>query len=254
MVQLPLGEVPDAPAMDRRFKLDILPQPDDATCGPTCLHAVYRFYGDEVSLPVLIDEIPPLKTGGTLNVVLACHALRRGYRATIYTYNLRVFDPTWFRPGVDIRERLKQQMLVKTKAKLHTASEGYREFLSLGGKVLFEDLTPDLIRAHLRRGRPILTGLSSTYLYGCSRERLEEPVYDDILGVPMGHFVVLFGMKRGKVLVADPLQDNPLFGRQHYSVPIQRVINAVMLSIVTYDASLLIIEPVGANDVGADRH
>lgn len=239
--------------MDRRRPLDILPQPDDSTCGPTCLHAVYRYYGDEVSLPALVEEIPVLRTGGTLNVVLGCHALRRGYRATIYTYNLRVFDPTWFRPGVDIADRLKRQMAVKTKAKLHTASEGYVEFLSLGGRVLFEDLTPALIRGHLVAGRPILTGLSSTYLYGCSRERLESPVYDDIQGVPMGHFVVLSGMSRGRVLVADPLQDNPLFGRQHYSMPVQRVINAVMLSIVTYDASLLIIEPQGSQHVGPDR-
>jgi len=36
-------------------------------------------------------------TGGTLAVNLANHALRRGYRALIVTYNLTVFDPSWFR-------------------------------------------------------------------------------------------------------------------------------------------------------------
>ena len=81
------------------FALEILPQPDQFTCGPTCLQAVYRYFGDSVPLPKVIDEIPQLEDGGTLAVVMACHALARGYQATIYTYNVNVFDPTWFADG-----------------------------------------------------------------------------------------------------------------------------------------------------------
>ena len=62
---------------------DILRQPAATTCGPTCLHAVYRYYGDELDLCDLIPEIPQLDQGGTLDVYLACPALRRGYQATI---------------------------------------------------------------------------------------------------------------------------------------------------------------------------
>ncbi len=79
--------------------VDILPQPDDTTCGPTCLHAAYRYYGDIISLTQVIREVRKLKGGGTLAVFLACHALKRGYQAKIYTYNLHVFDPTWFIEG-----------------------------------------------------------------------------------------------------------------------------------------------------------
>jgi len=35
--------------------IHILPQPDDETCGPTCLHAVYRFWGEDIGL----DEAMP---------------------------------------------------------------------------------------------------------------------------------------------------------------------------------------------------
>src|SRR6185369_13364802 len=73
-----------------RLRLEILPQPDDITCGPTCLHAVYRYFGDVIGLDQVIEEVPQLETGGTLAVLLGCHALRRGYDATIYTYNLQV--------------------------------------------------------------------------------------------------------------------------------------------------------------------
>ena len=89
---------------------EIRRQPDDETCGPTCLHAVYQYFGDELPLDDVTAEVPRLVRGGTLAVSLANHALRRGYRALIYTYNLSVFDPTWFgRRTPDLIERLRAQ-------------------------------------------------------------------------------------------------------------------------------------------------
>src|SRR5262245_50518729 len=103
--------------------LQILPQPDDATCGPTCLHAVYRYFGDPLPLDSVIGEVEPLSTGGTLAVNLARHALRRGYSATIYTYNLDMFDPTWFSPlRRDFAHRLREQAAHKENAKLREAT------------------------------------------------------------------------------------------------------------------------------------
>ena len=88
--------------METRLEFDILPQPDNMTCGPTCLHALYRYYGDELPLETVIEEVESLEGGGTLAVLLACHALRRGYDATIYTYNLKVLDPTTKPKQIDI--------------------------------------------------------------------------------------------------------------------------------------------------------
>jgi hypothetical protein len=232
-------------------RLRILPQPDDATCGPTCLHAVYRFWGDEMELDQVIREVIPLETQGTLAVLLACHALKRGYRATIYTYNLHVFDPSWFsEKGVDLSERLRAQARVKQDRKLRFATEAYLEFLSLGGRLRFRELTLDLIRDHLKRGCPILTGLSATYLYDSPRER-ESPedggrmIYDDVRGQPQGHFVVLseYDTETREVVVADPLGENPRFQGQYYRVGIQRVLGAILLGILTYDANFLVIKP-----------
>src|SRR5215204_786038 len=105
------------------FQLDMLPQPNDETCGSTCLQAIYKYYDDYIDLDELIMEIPTLESGGTLAVVLGMHALERGYDATIYTYNLQVFDPTWFKEGIDLVAKLKEQMKVKTGQKLHWASQ-----------------------------------------------------------------------------------------------------------------------------------
>lgn len=223
--------------------LEVLPQPDDTTCGPTCLHAVYRFWGDAPSLHQVISEIPPLPGGGTLAVSLACHALRRGYHAEIYTYNVQIFDPTWFSGNTDLAERLEGQRRAKRSKKLALATDAYLEYLRLGGVVRFEELTASLLHRFLDRDVPILTGLSATYLYRCAREL--DDAYDDVRGHPTGHFVVLSGydLDASEVVVADPLQDNPGFGSHYYRVGIDRLIASILLGIVTYDANLLILTP-----------
>ena len=222
-------------------------QPYDAACGPTCLQAVYRYFGDDILLDDVIAEVPQLAGGGTLAVSLANHALRRDYGALIYTYNLTVFDPTWFeRDLLHLAERLRAQARVKQDPKLAEATDAYLEFLSLGGRLAMEDLTPGLLRRWLKRDRPVLTGLSATFLYRTAREvgeeRLEE---DDIRGVSTGHFVVLCGWNAAErsVCVADPLEDNPRSPERIYWLPVERVINAILLGVLTYDANLLVLEP-----------
>ena len=228
--------------------LEILRQPDDATCGPTCLHAVYRYLGDEIDLEEIIADIPQQESGGTLAVNLANHALRRGYGALIYTYNLHVFDPIWFAggEGPSLAERLRAQAAAKADPRLDSATEAYLDFLRLGGQLTMEDLTAGLIRRWLERDRPVLTGLSSTFLYRSPREIGTEVLEDDdIRGSPTGHFVVLSGWnpELRTVRVADPLEDRPQFEERIYWVPIERVINAILLGVLTYDANLLVLEP-----------
>jgi hypothetical protein len=229
-----------------QLRLEILPQPDQFTCGPTCLQAVYRYFGDSVPLPKIVEEIPQLEDGGTLAVVMACHALTRGYQATIYTYNVQVFDPTWFQPGSEpLAERLAAQEKEADSNRLRLASSEYLDFLRLGGKLRMEDLTSELIRRFLKNSTPILTGLSATYLYRAKREFGRDAVPDDVRGSPVGHFVVLCGYDQSNrtVLVADPLHPNPMASEQTYAVEIDRVKTAILLGILTHDANLLIIEP-----------
>ena len=223
-------------------------QPDDVTCGPACLHGLYRHYGDDVPLERVIADIRTLDQGGTLDVFLANHALQRGYAVTILTYNLDLFDPTWFGlPSDELRARLAAQAKVKPWRRLQAATNGYDEFLQLGGKLELKDLEPALLRKHLERG-PLITGLSATYLYRAVRDIPETNADDDIRGEPVGHFVVLTGYRRDtrEILIADPLEANPLVGSRYYAVQVQRLIGAILLGVMTYDANLLIIEPKSA--------
>ncbi|MFN7021365.1 MAG: C39 family peptidase [Phycisphaerales bacterium] len=236
-------------SIKKRLELGILPQPDDTTCGPTCLQAVYRFHGDELNLSEVISEVHRLDHGGTYAAYLGVHALRRGYRVRLFTYNLQVFDPTWFQIS---REGMIERLTLRQKAKAETpqaqAIHAYLDFMNTGGDVEFQDLNAKLIRGFLKRGIPILTGLSSTYLYQTMREHGPEMEDDDVRGDPSGHFVVLCGYDKEDrtVLVADPMHPNPAFHGLQYVVEMDRVVCAILLGILTHDADMLIIEkPAG---------
>jgi hypothetical protein len=222
-------------------------QPDDVTCGPTCLQALYQYYNNDISLSEVTREVKQLKAGGTLAVMLGYHALQRGYKAYIYSYNLNVFDPSWFKySSKKMIEFLKMQMEFKHKRrKLQIASKAYINFLESGGEVRYHELDESLIKSYLKKSIPILTGLSATYLYGSPREIPQFNVYNPIKGEPVGHFVVIRGYDEEKNLayLADPMSTNPLGKGPGYHVPFSRLINSIMLGIVTYDANLLIIEP-----------
>jgi hypothetical protein len=215
------------------LNFDIKAQPDEVTCGPTCLHALYEFYKDPISLKEVVQQVKQLKNGGTLAVMLGNHALQRGYKAHLYTYNLTVFDPTWFLlPQANIITNLKKQMRYKFKSKkLKVASKAYIQFLESGGKIFQEELDEHLIKKYL-------------YLYETPREIPSTNKFDSIKGEPVGHFVIVNGYEEGSntVYLADPMNHNP-HKSQHYNVTFDRLINSIMLGIVTYDANLLIIEP-----------
>lgn len=235
------------PSPGFRLPVSILPQPDETTCGATCLHSIYRYWGLTEELPQVVERMHRMPQGGTFAVFLAVDALRHGLQASIYTYNLLVFDPTWFQGMAreELADRLLRQRDVKTDPRLQHVTPGYLEFLRLGGRLRFRDLTVGLLRRLLVRGLPIVTGLSSTYLYRHAREHGPADAPDDIRGTPAGHFVVIAGYDPGRerVLIVDPYQPHPYGPTHEYWISAARVVGAILLGIVTHDANLLVVHP-----------
>jgi hypothetical protein len=232
--------------MQVELPLAIERQPDYTTCGPTSLHAVYRFLGDDIPLAQVIAETPKNPGGGTLNVHLAVHALRRGYGADIYAFGLQVLDPTWFHAPTDIPAKVRARFAARgtlSDPKTASALESIEAFFALGGRYHWEDLSPNLITRFLRRRLPLLTGTNATYLYDCARETDDRP--DDVNGDALGHFVVVCGYDSAdrSVSIADPLQDNPAHGSKYYRVSIHRLIGAIYLGATTYDANFMVLTP-----------
>ncbi|MBE2215971.1 MAG: C39 family peptidase [Opitutaceae bacterium] len=234
--------------MNIELPVQIQRQPDYTTCGPTALHAIYRYYDDPIDLKTVIAETPKLPGGGTLGVHLSVHALRRGYEVTTWICNVRHFDPTWFQKPTDILAKLKARAAAK---RLHDdprygpAMESVEQYVELGGKLAWGDLTPELISSTLGAGTPLLTGTNGTYLYQCARET--EAGVDDVAGDPFGHFIVLCGYNAEDrtVAIADPLQDNPAHGTKYYRANLYRLIGAIFLGVGSDDGNLMLIRPKG---------
>jgi len=232
--------------MDIELPVVIERQPDYTTCGPTSLHAIYRYYGDPIDLRTVIAETPKLPTGGTLGVHLSVHALRRGYEVDTWVCNVRHFDPTWFQGPVDVLAKLKARMAARkldADPRYGPALASVGEYLTLGGKVYWGDLSPALLETVLRERTPLLTGTNGTYLYQCARE--SEKGVDDVAGESFGHFVVLCGYRSSDqtVSIADPLKDNPAHGTKYYRATVHRLIGAIFLGIGSDDGNLMRIRP-----------
>jgi hypothetical protein len=223
-------------------------QPDYTTCGPTALHAVYRYYGDPIDLATVIAETPKLPTGGTLGVHLSVHALQRGYEVTTWLCSVRHMDPTWFAQPTDLLAKLKARAAAKRfddDPRYGPAMEAVERYLELGGKVVWGDLSPDLIATQMGNGTPLLTGTNGTYLYQCSRETDDGP--DDVRGEAFGHFIVICGFdsQDQSVAIADPLLDNPAHGTKYYRASVHRLIGAIFLGVGSDDGNLMLIRPKG---------
>ncbi|KTC86573.1 C39 family peptidase [Legionella brunensis] len=233
------------------LNLSIHTQPDDETCGPTSLHAVYKYYGMDTSLESVVSEVERSLYGGTLAPLLGNHALSKGFDVVIYINNLTIFDPTWFTNGkanpAMLYKKIETQMHYKLDPGLQQVSKAYLTYLSLGGQVYFKSLETQVLKLYFDQKVPIITGLNATYLYRCARELYEQgkAVFDDIRGTICGHFVVLCGYdeEQKHVIVADPHKENPLSHDNYYKVSSHRLINSIMLGVTTFDANLLIIRP-----------
>jgi hypothetical protein len=226
-------------------------QPDEVSCGPTCLLQVYRHWGDDVPFERVDADVRKNPDGGTLAVWLALDALSRGYRARIHPFDLDVFDPTWatLEPA-HLSARLRARAEAVEGGKLAASIRAYADFVDGGGRIAFDELTPALLMDVLDRGRPILTGLSATWLYRQARER-EDGEPDDVAGDPVGHFVVVCGYAGGGATFSlrDPHESVPTDGC--YEVSAARLINSVLLGASTYDADLLEIWPPARRDAPA---
>ena len=228
-------------------------QPDDSTCGPTCLRKIYDFYGLQIDWDQVLEELDRNEDGGTLGAFLGIHALARGFSARIYSYNLRIFDPTWasLAPG-ELAAKLGARLEHLRHPKAVRATRAYLRFLERGGEICFEDLEPALLKRILDRDHPVLSGLSATYLYRMPRERWEPETGslhdDDVAGESVGHFVVLCGYEQWgrSFLLLDPHPHAPDADQGPFPVEAQRLVNSVLLGDLTYDAVLLEIWPGGA--------
>lgn len=202
---------------------------------------VYAQNGLDVPFEEIVGDVERNEDGGTLAVFLGRAALARGLRARIHSWNLRIFDPTWWRlEPAELAEKLDRRAQAVRSKRLGNAILAYAGFVRSGGELGFADPTPALLREILDDGHPVIAGLSSTYLYAEMRERPNDMKQDDVRGEPTGHFVVVRGYrKRGReFLVSDPFVRRPENRRASW-LPAERLVHSILLGVLTDDGVLL---------------
>lgn len=230
-------------------------QPDAVTCGPTCLAQVMAYYGDLRPIGDLAAAVRRNPDGGTMAVYLAHLALELGYRVRLYPLGVRVFDPTWW----ELQDEQIVAKLAERAAGLSDPAErdfvlAWRDYMLAGGMVAFVEPGPAVLVRILDKGRPIICGLNSTWLYREARDNPDTNQSDDVHGEPVGHFVTLVGYTgEGRHFhVNDPSEDAPFaaggdpdgpHSQGRYPLPADRLIHAILLGDGTRDAILLELWP-----------
>ncbi len=257
------GSMPLKPPRRLVLPVQRIVQPDDTTCGPTCLAQVMRAFGADVDVPSLAASLCRNPDGGTLAVHLGQLALDRGWRARLYPFGMRVFDPTWWEVDLD-------RIAALLGARAHALPAGsardevlaWQRFVASGGRLGFHEPSPELFVDILATGRPVICGLNATRLYREPRTIPETNASDPVHGWPAGHFVTVVGYTGGgrHLHVVDPSPDAPFDagGARHgdrrlgrYPLPSDRLIHAILLGDVTRDAVLLEVWPPPGALLGA---
>lgn len=237
------------PAPSVRLAVPRQIQPDEVTCGPSCLSAVLRFHGIDVDLDAALGATERNADGGTLAPHLGRAALSFGVGVRARPMAVQVFDPTWRElPPDAMIDRLRRRTATLGDPRLVRVHQAWIAFLEAGGVVdLAGELRSAELIAALDRGNPLIAGLSVTWLYQGARERPSDNVPDDIAGSPVGHFVVITGYAGSgdTFWVVDPWPHPPFPGDEHYPVSRRRLTQAILLGDATHDAVVLEILPPG---------
>lgn len=231
------------------------------SCGPTCLAQVLAGYGDARPLGELLDRVHRNPDGGTQAVHLGQLALDLGYRARLYPLGVQVFDPTWWElEDPEIVGKLEARAAGLPAGPRRAEVAAWHRFMVAGGYIAFQEPTAGLLVRVLAQGRPLICGLSATWLYREARTNPRTNRDDDVHGEPQGHFVTVTGYTGGGLHfhIADPSDDAvPFHGdpepagepsplppaRGRYPLRAERLIHAILLGDGTRDAVLLEVWP-----------
>ncbi len=110
---------------------------------------VFEHHGRPLTDDLAVDPAcPPEQVPAELAIL----ARRHGFAATIYTWNLNLFDPDWF--SGSLLESLERELSwLDVADPAHATLSRYCDLVRLGGFLIFEDPTPELLVRHLGRGR-----------------------------------------------------------------------------------------------------
>ncbi|MBT3984899.1 hypothetical protein HOD38_03165 [archaeon] len=222
-----------------------------SSCGHSSLLQVLAYYGTKLELKEVVNEISSCEVDdlklGASECELGLFAMKRDFKSTVISLDVRRFDATWFDLS---KEELKKKLELRSKF-LHNLSpedfkEGqgtqyldnvtkyYSEYFEKDGKVKFLPISKELIKKYIDKKIPVIALVSSQLYF--KKARKYNGKFDDIKGKPTGHWIVVSGYTDKNFIITDPADDLEKDGN------VEMEQNYLISSINTYGPVILIIE------------
>jgi hypothetical protein len=224
-----------------------------AECMQTSATQLLSFFDPTVKVEDVIKEVPVYVENsekiGTSPGHLGAYFVQKGYKTTVYIFDVELFDLSWeSSSGIEIIKLLKRrQEYIPANSWLakyhHILVDGWELFVKAGGSFAQPPLSKQLIIDLLTKS-PILVMVNSTYLNHQSKQQYnknEDKFEDDaIKGRSLTHGVTCAGYKDDKFLIVDP--DPPAGIEQHRWIESDHLIASIMAAQTESDNLLMVIE------------
>lgn len=221
------------------IKLNRLVQPR-LECGPTALKMVMEYLsGKDYDLDEIIKDADSIQKYVDWDFKLGTAAIKRGFKATIFTLSIDFFDPTWH--GLSrsqLLRKLRQRLKFVMKYNKKDLHDGYIwwwyesslkaiiKFLEKGGKIVFKPITKELIISYLSKGVPVICPVNGSLMYG--RKRFYRKTFDDVKGKYFGHVITATGYENNRFTLTDTYEGSKRNGL--LKVDRDLLINSILLS------------------------
>lgn len=211
-------------------------------------------YGMDVTATAILAELPGLTTDdgaewGTVAPELAAFCMKKGFHATVHTFDCRIVDLSWadFPPEkmlARLRE-VKSTRLIPTLGKNVTDLfvQGYIDLLEAGGELRIRPYVTSALLDELLTTGPFMTTVCMGAFYGKGRARRGDDgkgILDDVRGSIGTHFVIVRGRdEAGRYLIADPGKADGL-----YAVEREHLLGSIMAAQRDCENVLFLIDPI----------
>jgi len=222
-------------------------------CMQTAATQLLTFFDPTVQLDDVINAVPLyIENGekiGTSPGHLAAYFAQQGYKTTVYTFDVELFDCSWndLTPAEVITQIKKRAEYIPSNSWLaaykHVLIDGWELFVKSGGNFALPILSVELLY-NLLANDPYLLMLNSTYLNHQAKSRYDKPsdkmIPDSLKGRSTTHTVVCAGYKDNKFLIVDP--DPPKGINHHRWITQDHLIASIMSAQTESDNMLITIE------------
>jgi hypothetical protein len=186
-------------------------------CVQSSASQMLSFYGINKSVEEIKKEVPVdidsegKELGSSLGHI-ATYFIQLGFKTTIHTVDLEIFDQSWKGSNNEqlinnLQERKKYIKHARYEEQImNHVIDGYILFLEKGGKVELPIVDEKYLYNLLTHG-PIYTVVSYNFLNQSPKYKFvknSKPMQDDMAGTPNTHVIVISGYKDGKFEITDP--------------------------------------------------